>query len=77
MHTEARQNELMAAFERVENSDNWKNSIDANVTIENMDEQILIHDAVVHFTGSVPKFVHVEGKRFRVIAAGYYKTIGA
>lgn len=78
------QEQLLAAFKRVENSKNWKNRINRVVTVESDDELDLITSAVIHFTGSVPEFVETEfrwredgKKRYRVIAAGYYATIGA
>ena len=76
-HTEARQAELKAAFERVENKINWKMPIDAIVRINNLDEEILIHDAVVHFAGCVPKFHHYGNRMFNVTAIGYYAAVGA
>ena len=72
------QQELSAAFQRVQNRRNWKNRVNAVITIENDEEMRLITHAVIHFTGSVPSFVEVDGKqRYRVTADGYYEAIGA
>jgi hypothetical protein len=72
------QQELSAAFQRVQNRKNWKNRVNAVITIENDEEMRLITQAVIHFTGSVPSFVEVDGKqRHRVTADGYYEAIGA
>ena len=78
------QEELLAAFKRVENKKNWKNPINRIVTVDGEEDERLITQAVIHFTGSVPMFEEVphpwrdDGKkRFRVIAEGYYNAIGA
>lgn len=78
------QQELSAAFQRVQNRRNWKKPVDAVIIIENDEEMRLITQAVIHFTGSVPSFVEVDtpwrtdGKqRYRVTADGYYEAIGA
>ena len=78
MHTEARQAELKAAFERVENKSNWKLPIDATIELENpIQDAILISDAVIHFAGCVPTIWHMEGNKYRVVAIGYYAAVGA
>jgi hypothetical protein len=79
--------ELLAAFNRVADRTNWKNSINAVITISTLDEKNLIREAVIFFTGSVPAFIPVrvkllEGEReglplYRVQAVGYYAAIGA
>lgn len=78
------QEELLAAFKRVENTRHWKNPISRIVAVEGDEDIELITQAVIHFTGSIPEFVEVpcrwrdDGKkRYRVTAAGYFATIGA
>jgi hypothetical protein len=68
---------LTAAFEMVEDSTNWKNPIDATVKLNEGDFDV-IQEAVIHFTGSVPRFSVVNKKEglYRVQAAGYYEAIG-
>lgn len=67
---------LRAAFERVENKDHWKNPI--NVVLELTEaDKLAIREAVIFYTGSVPRFTLLTGSRYRVRAAGYYATIGA
>jgi hypothetical protein len=67
------QQELSAAFQKVQDRKNWKNRVNAVIT-----------QAVIHFTGSVPSFTEVDtpwrkdGKqRYHVTAVGYYAAIGA
>lgn len=73
---------LSAAFDKVRNQQNWKMPVDAVVDVSGDFELQLIERAVIFFTGSVPSF-HAKaggalpGCRYRVCAAGYYKTIGA
>lgn len=78
------QQELSAAFQKVQNRRNWKDRVNAVITIENDEEIRLITQAVIHFTGSVPSFTEVDtpwrkdGKqRYHVTAVGYYEAIGA
>lgn len=68
---------LSPAFDRVANKENWKFAIDAVIDIADMDEQLVIHEAVIFYTGSVPTFEHVSGRAFRVKARGYYAAIGS
>jgi hypothetical protein len=75
------QGELSAAFDKVANKANWKNAINAVVDVNDF-EMAMIAKAVTFFTGSVAKFKPRIGAplpkcRYRVTAAGYYKTIGA
>ena len=67
--------ELEAAFNRVANTNNWKDPIAKIVTL---DERgiALTREAVIFFTGSVPTFTRIGGE-YMVQAAGYYLTIGA
>jgi hypothetical protein len=68
---------LSPAFDRVANKENWKFAIDAVIDIADMDEQLVIHEAVIFYTGSVPTFTHLTGHSFRVRARGYYAAIGS
>lgn len=71
---------LLDLFNVVVDPEDWKNPIDAVIDLDPADEQTLIQ-AVIFFTGSVPE---IERHPFgggdietRVIADGYYRTIGA
>lgn len=81
---------LRHAFSLVEDPANWKNRIDAVLTgqvLADLEFECatgsrhetlrLLHHAVVHFTGSVPKFSVAAHDAVRVEAAGYYEAIGA
>jgi len=77
--------ELSAVFNKVADSQNWKNPIDAIVTLSDR-EQAAVAWAVEFFTGSRASLetlgtfpAHDGGTytKYRVTAAGYYKTIGA
>lgn len=67
------------AFNRVCNKENWKMPIEAKLPKETTTEELsMISEAVIFYTGSVPKFRNVpETKEIVVEAAGYYATIGA
>lgn len=65
--------ELKAAFDAVCDRSNWKNPVQG--TILPKDEDVT-REAVIFFTGSVPKFRARPSGRLLVEAAGYYKTIG-
>ena len=69
-----KQSELLAAFNRVADKANWKMPVDAVI-----DQwwHAIIHDAVIHFTGSVPTFEPTSNGQLHVKAAGYYQTVGA
>lgn len=82
--------ELRDAFKRVENPHHWKNRIDATIDATSDEELLMIREAVIFFTGSVPTFERVGsivvpgvigfsvmGARVRVRAAGYFATCGA
>ena len=71
------QEQLSAAFDRVANSKNWKNRINSVITIADDAERQLIAKAVIHFTGSVADFVEQGNNKYRVIADGYYASIGS
>lgn len=55
----------------------WKERIDATLRIGDDWEKFGIIEAVIFFTGSVPKLTALGRNRYRVKAAGYYATIGA
>lgn len=77
--------ELCAAFDRVADKANWKMPVDAIVEIATHAELATIRQAVIFFTGSVPTFKPVaiirtlDGSvcRYRVVADGYYRAVGA
>lgn len=72
---------LREAFGRVQDPTNWKKAIDARIPLCSDFDLLVVREAVIFFTGSVPSidFVLVRGGRniYRVRAAGYYQTIGA
>lgn len=73
--------EMSKAFDRVANTVNWKNPINATVTVESDAELLTIREAVIFFTGSVPT-ISVETFKngrvvYRVKALGYYAVCGA
>jgi hypothetical protein len=68
--------ELKAAFERVENSENWKNPI--NSIVKASDEELdAIKEAVIFFAGCVPTFLRLPQDQVLVTAVGYYGAVGA
>lgn len=73
--------DLKDAFNRVCNKKNWKLSVNSTIDFKDLDELDLIREAVIHYTGSVPRFNVYElkngKKRVRVNAVGYYNAIGA
>lgn len=68
--------ELSQAFDLVANRDNWKMPIDATVWLDDW-QKACVHEAVIFFTGSIPRFHWLAPRQYRVVAAGYYATIGA
>lgn len=61
---------------------NWKNPIDATIDVPKDAEERklffrLINDAVIFFCGCVPEFINVGDHQVRVVAAGYYASVGA
>jgi hypothetical protein len=74
--------QLSVAFDAVADKANWKNPIDATVDLDDY-TKAMVAEAIVFFTGSVAKFTRKGGTttdgigRYRVRAAGYYRTIGA
>ncbi len=55
----------------------WKERIDATLRVSDDWEKFGIIEAVIFFTGSVPKLTALGRNRYRVRAAGYYATVGA
>lgn len=70
--------ELRDAFDRVANKTNWKLPVNAVIEATAAD-QLLISEAVVFFTGSVPTITRVPNwpHLSLVRADGYYKAVGA
>lgn len=69
--------ELSEAFDRVKDSDHWKNRINKVVALETEREIKAVEVAVTFFTGSIATVTPLGNDRFRVRAAGYFATIGA
>lgn len=71
--------ELARYFESVQNRENWKYAIDADVVADSERALTGLREAVIFFTGSVPSFEKLQGvtNGYRVQAAGYYVAIGA
>ena len=74
--------ELMKSyFDRICDKNNWKNPINSLVVIGNKEEKKMFEEAIIYFTGSLPKFSRCSwtfgSNMYRVTADGYYKTIGA
>jgi hypothetical protein len=67
------QSDLTAAFDLVADKTNWKNPIDAFISI--FEDEALISDAVIHFTGSAPTITRASHLLSRVVADGYYLTM--
>jgi hypothetical protein len=65
---------LRAAFDKVANPDDWKGEIYARVIISNFDELTEIHEAVVHFTGTVPSFEYDAAAKVTVVKATGYRN---
>lgn len=68
------QDQLKNAFTMVENRDNWKHPIDAE--IPEIDRHI-VATAIEFFAGGKAKFTAAGEGRLRVKAPGYYALIGA
>jgi hypothetical protein len=68
---------MQAAFELVQNRENWKLPIDAVVAIESDFERELIYHAVMFYTGSIAQFYRQGPVQYRVRAMGYYAAVGA
>jgi len=69
------QEELRGAFNLVCDKTDWKKDIKATVPSDtNLD---LVREAVIHFTGSVPFFIRQKDGNIKVVADGYYLSVGA
>ena len=68
--------ELSVAFDRVKDSERWKNPICSLMAPPTDEERQIIFEAIVFYTGSLATFTP-EGDLVRVEAAGYYMAIGA
>lgn len=76
--SEYTQEQLNEAFqELLKKRQHWKDPIDRTIFKPGKAKQALLTEACIHFTGSVPDFLPAPGGRVRVVAAGYYATIGA
>ncbi len=65
---------LREAFSWVQDRTNWK--LPVHAIIEPKD-RLVVEEAIVFFTGSVPRFTELPGGQLYVQAAGYYEAIGA
>lgn len=74
-YTDAKVAALKAAFELVEPKPNWKAPINAVVPRTAPIDEIV--EAVAFYTGAKAKVKPAGGKSVRIIAAGYYETVGA
>lgn len=66
--------ELSEAFDKVKNQENWKEPI--NARIPRVDYP-MVGQAIIFFTGSVPKFVFHADYTVSVTADGYYQAVGS
>jgi hypothetical protein len=64
----------VAVFDKIKPQGRWKNPIDAWISAEDLDE---CSEAAVWFTGSDLEVVERKDGKVRVVAPGYYATIGA
>jgi hypothetical protein len=70
------QEQLEAAFQKVQNKEHWKNPINAYIK---KDEQAITYAAIVHFTATEPNFYRTDSNPIngeesdfvRVLAKGY------
>lgn len=79
MDYELAQQYRQAIFLMIQTKEDWKEPIGHLLPKRlgtNSNFQAAVTDAVIHFTGSVPKFEE-KPHGVWVTAAGYYKTIGA
>lgn len=68
---------LKEAFEMVEDKENWKNPVRAEVSCLSWTTLLVVKYAVTYFTGSVAKVKRLENGNYLVTAPGYYLTCGA
>ena len=69
--------ELSKAFDRVRDRRHWKYPVDATIKVANDSEIVLIEEAIVFFTGSVPKSTKICKGLWHTRAVGYFIAIGA
>ena len=71
--------ELWELHKRVESSEGWKMPIDAIIDDLSDRDLALLDYAIVFFSGCSAEFYSVEGQptKTRVIADGYYRSVGA
>jgi hypothetical protein len=73
-HTPERQAAYEAAFRAVQNTENWKNPIDAVVAA---DKLAITVEAIAWFAGSATTVTPLPDGTFKVTAPGYYRSVGA
>lgn len=71
------QKQLKAYFNAVADKSNWKNPINATVTLKTRRDVTGTVQAVIFFAGCVPSITKIRRGLYRVTAAGYYLSIGA
>lgn len=82
VHAGYTRNQLKAAFERVQNPDNWKMPT-KEVFVDSEDEAKLIRSAIEFYTGGSPFITQVYDQRFQMYrwkisqTKGYYYYIGS
>lgn len=71
-HTNYTREQLLEAFNRVQNAEHWKNPINATFT-SNADESFrdLVSSAISYFTGTCAIWTQTSGN-WNVTADGYY-----
>jgi len=66
--------QLLAAFERITNKDNWKLPLHGTIKENEFD---LVNDAAIFFAGSPLSILKRDGDMVEVHGLGYYAYIGA
>ena len=61
--------QLLEAFNKVQNKDHWKNPIDSFCS---KDEIEIVTEAIIYFTATEPTFKAVGINKLQVTAPGYY-----
>lgn len=69
--------EFRRLFDLVSPKGDWKGAIDALVDPGPDRYRHGLRQAVIFYTGSVPKITITPQGKFRVVAAGYYASVGA
>jgi len=65
---------LREVFSQVQDRSNWKLPVHAIIDSK---DRLVVDEAIVFFTGSVPTFREFSNGRLAVKAEGYYSAIGA